>query len=399
MTDSTAIALHSKLSFQIIPVTTAAQQELFLEVPAIVYANDPNWVPPLRSSIASQLAPTNAFFQYGRVQVFIAVETSSASSQPKPLGRIVAAINQRLIDREGENIGLFGYFECIAEFAIAQALLDAAGQWLREQGMVTIRGPIDLSTHNNCLFLVDGFDSPPMVMMPYNPPYYPQFMEQDGWQKAKDAYAYNFPLDVPLPKTFEKAFHFACQAGVSFRPIHTKGEAFEADAIALYHLFNKAFAANWSSTPRTQEEFLEEAKSLQDLVDPDVFPIAEYNGEMIGFWMGLPDYNIALKHVNGKLNWLGILKFLWYRRQINQGRVIAICSLPEYRRKRVSLALIYLGMMGGIKKGKPYRRAELSWVYEDNFPSRKLIEASGGTLYKTYRIYQKTLEDKLRELP
>jgi GNAT superfamily N-acetyltransferase len=395
---SSAIAptLNAAPAFQIIPVTTAAEQALFLDVSAIVYANDPHWVPPLRSSIAQQLAPTNPFFQYGSLQAFIAVETSSTLSSPtlsspKPLGRIVAAVNQRLIDREGENIGLFGYFECIDDYAIAQSLLDTASEWLRSQGMVKIRGPIDLSTHNNCLFLVDGFDTPPMIMMPYNPPYYPQFMEQNGWHKAKDAYAYNFPLNEPLPKEFEKAFHFACQAGVSFRPIHTKGKEFEADAISLYHLFNKAFSGNWSSTPRSQEEFLEEAKSLQDLVDPDVFPVAEYNGEMIGFWMALPDYNIALKHVNGKLNWLGILKFLWYRRQIDQGRVIAICALPEYRRKRVALALIYLGMMGGIKKGKPYQRAELSWVYEDNFPSRKLIETSGGKIYKTYRIYEKAL--------
>ena len=122
-----------------------------------------------------------------------------------------------------------------------------------------------------------------------------------------------------------------------------------------------------------------------------MFPIAEYNGEMIGFWMGLPDYNIPLKHVNGKLNWLGILKFLWHRRHIDQGRVIAICSLPEFRRKMVPLALIYLGMSGGIQKGKPYKRAELSWVYEDNFASRKLIEASGGKIYKTYRMYEKSL--------
>lgn len=380
----------SDLAFQIIPVTTAAEQSLFLDVPEIVYANDRHWVPPLRSSVAKQFASTNPFFQYGTLQAFIAIETQS-TTVAKPLGRIVAAVNRRLIDREGENIGLFGYFECIDDDAIAQSLLDAASQWLRSQGMVKIRGPIDLSTHNNCLFLVDGFDSPPMIMMPYNPPYYPQFMEQNGWHKAKDAYAYNFPLDEPLPKEFEKAYHFACKAGVSFRPIHTKGKDFEADAISLYHLFNKAFSANWSSTPRTQEEFLEEAKSLQDLVDPDVFPVAEYNGEMIGFWMALPDYNIALKHVNGKLNWLGILKFLWYRRQIDQGRVIAICSLPEYRRKRVALALIYLGMMGGIQKGKPYQRAELSWVYEDNFPSRKLIETSGGKICKTYRIYEKAL--------
>lgn len=377
------------LEFQVIPVTTAEEQAQFLDVPTVVYANDPNWVAPLRSDVAKQFQPTNPFFQYGELQQFLAIRTDLP--QPVAIGRIVAAVNRRLIEREGKSIGLFGFFETIPNFAVAQALLKAAGDWLRSQGMTTVRGPIDLSTHNNCLFLVDGFDTPPMVMMPYNPPYYPQFVEQDGWQKAKDAYAYNFPLDRPLPPEFEKGYRIACQSGVTFRPIHTKGEAFERDCISLYHLFTKAFANNWSSTPRTQEEFLEEAKSLQSLVDPDVFPIAEYNGEMIGFWMGLPDYNIPLKQVKGKLNVWGILKFLWYRRQIDQGRVIAICALPEFRRKMVPLGLIYLGMMGGIKKGKPYKRAELSWVYEDNYPSRKLIEASGGTIYKTYRIYEKEL--------
>jgi len=371
---------------------------MFLDVPAIVYANDPNWVPPLRNSIAKQFASTNPFFQYGKLQQFIAVGGYVSGSgdekiqnSERPIGRVVAAINQRLIDREGQNVGLFGFFECVNDFAVAQALLNAACNWLRQQGMTRVRGPIDLSTHNNCLFLVDGFDSPPMIMMPYNPPYYPQFVEQDGWQKAKDAYAYDFRLDKPLPGEFEKAHRIACKSGVTFRPLRTKGEGFEQDCISLYNLFTNAFSDNWSSTPRTQEEFLEEARDLQSLVDPDVFPIAEHNGEMVGFWMGLPDYNIALKHINGNLNWLGILKFLWYRREINQGRVIAICSLPEYRRKMVPLALIYLGMMGGIKKGKPYKRAELSWVYEDNFPSRKLIEASGGKIYKTYRIYEKDL--------
>jgi hypothetical protein len=311
------------------------------------------------------------------------------------VGRIVASINDRLIEREGEKIGLFGYFECIENFEVAQALLQAACQWLKDQGMTRVRGPINLSTHNSCLFLVDGFDSPPMMMMPYNPPYYPKFVEQDGWEKAKDAYAYDFRLDTTLPDEFKKGYDIAVRSGIQFRPIRTKGEGFEQDCISLYKLFTTAFSNNWSSTPRTQEEFLEEARELQTLVDPDVFPIAEYNGEMIGFWMGLPDYNIPLKHVNGKLNVIGILKFLWFRRQIDQGRVIAICSLPEYRRKMVPLGLIYLGMMGGIKKGKPYKRAELSWVYEDNMPSRKLIEASGGKIYKTYRIYEKSLVSDL----
>ncbi|WP_432808170.1 GNAT family N-acetyltransferase [Pantanalinema sp. GBBB05] len=372
---------------QIIPVTTPAEQELFLDVPAIVYANDPNWVPPLRSSVAKQLAPTNPFFQYGKLQQFLAIQKTG--DRATPVGRVVAAVNQRLIDREGEQIGLFGFFECVHDFAVAQALLNAAEQWLREQGMTKGRGPINLSTHNSCLFLVDGFDSPPAFMMPYNPAYYPQFMEQAGWQKAKDAYAYDFRLDKPLLPKFEKAYQVAIKSGITFRPFRTTGDGFQQDCIDLYHLFTKAFANNWSSTPRSQEDFLDEAKDLQSLVDPTLFPIAEANGEMIGFFMCLPDYSLPLKYVNGKLNWLGILKFLWYKRQIHQGRVIAICALPEYRRQMVALALIYLGMQGGIQRG--YQRAELSWVYEDNMPSRKVVEASGGTIYKTYRIYQKEL--------
>lgn len=367
------------------PVRSPEDLERFLDVPQRVYRNDPNWVPPIRSAIASQLGADTPFLTYGTFQAFLAFDHG------QPVGRIVAAVNQRLIEREGQSIGLFGYFECIDDSAIAQALFEAAEQWLREQGIQQVRGPINLSTHNSCLFLVDGFDSPPVMMMPYNPPYYPQLMDTLGWQKAKDAYAYDFRLDHDLAQQFEKGYRIACESGVTFRPLHTKGQDFIEDCKKLYQLFNEAFSQNWSSTPRSLEEFLEEAKSLQSLVDPDVFPVAEHNGKMIGFWMGLPDYNIALKHVGGKLNWLGLLKFLWYRRQIDQGRIIAICALPEYRRKMVAPGLIYLGMQGGIKKGKPYRRAELSWVFEDNYPSRKLIEAAGGKIYKTYRIYEKLL--------
>lgn len=374
---------------QIRPVLSPGDQELFLDVPQLVYANDPNWVPPLRSSVAKSFKPENTFFQYGRLQQFIA--TRMGKSGTEAVGRIVAAVNDRLIEREGQPIGLFGFFECIHDYDVAQGLLNAASDWLRQQGMTTVRGPIDLATHNNCLFLADGFDSPPVIMMPYNPAYYLEFMDRDGWYKAKDAYAYMLELDEGLGNQFKKGYDIAVKSGITFRPIHTKGEAFEKDCISLYNLFTKAFSANWSSTPRTQEEFVEEAKSLQQLVDPDVFPVAEHNGEMVGFWMALPDYNIALKHINGKLDLIGTLKFLWYRRQIDQGRVIAICALPEYRRKLIPLGLIYLGMLGGQKKGKPYKRAELSWVFEDNMPSRKLIEATGAQIYKTYRIYEKSL--------
>jgi GNAT superfamily N-acetyltransferase len=376
---------NSPVTVQIQPVNTLEAAEQFLDVPHLVYANDPNWVPPLRSSIAKQFAPENPFFTYGRLQRFIA-----CTQDGKAVGRIAAIVNDRLVQKEQKAIGLFGYFECIDAADVAMALLEAACEWLREQGMEFVRGPINLSTHNSCLFLVDGFDSPPYVMMPYNPPYYPEFIEQAGWQKAKDAYAYTF-LKSQLTAEYERAYQIALKSGVTFRSLHLKGEGFQKDVIGLYELFTKAFTDNWSSTPRTQEEFIEEAKSLQTLVDPDIFWIAEVQDEMIGFFMALPDYNLALKHVNGKLNWLGILKFLWYRRSIDQVRVIAICVLPEYRRKMVAPALIYTGLQGGIKNKKLYKQAELSWVYEDNILSRRVIEGVNAKISKTYRMYEKPL--------
>ncbi|MTJ51981.1 hypothetical protein FJR38_04500 [Anabaena sp. UHCC 0253] len=370
--------------FKIKPVSTEADIKTFLDVPNKVYQNDPNWVQPLRSSISKQLAPNNSFIEYGKFQQFIAISNNSG----EPLGRIVAAINYRLIEKENQQIGLFGYFECIPDFAITESLLNSAFEWLKAEGINKVRGPIDLSTHNNCLLLVDGFNTPPMMMMPYHPAYYHQFLEKYGFVKEKDAYAYDFDVCKPLDDKFARAYKIALQSGITFRPLHTKGEEFLEDARKLYHLFTTAFANNWSSTSRTEAEFLEEAKDLQQLADPDIFHIAEDKGEMIGFFMGLPNYNIALKQVNGQLNWLGILKFLWYRRKINQARIIAIASLPEYRRQMVSLALVYLGMQGGTRR---YKTAELSWVWEDNYPSRKIIEAAGGKIYKTYRIYEKEI--------
>ena len=376
-------------TFDIRSVTTDEDLELFLDVPQHVYVDDANWVPPIRSSIAKEFSPSNTFFEYGTLQQFIAVRTTDGHTQP--IGRIVAAVNQRLIEREGVSVGLVGYFECIDDFELAQALFHAACDWLRSRDMTIARGPIDLSTHNRCLCLIDGFDTPPTVMMSYNPPYYPQFFEQNGWSKAKDAYTYMIDVSGELPEQYEKGYRIACKSGVQFRRINVKGEAFWADVKAIYDLFTQAFTNNYSSSARTLEEFLEEAKELKDLIDPDIFWIAEYDGKMVGFFMALPDYNMALKHVNGKLDFWGILKFLWFRRQIDQARILVICALPEYRRRMVPIGLIYLAMKHGAMKNKPYRRTDMGYVYEDNFPSRRVIETAGSQIDKTYRIYEKAL--------
>ena len=372
----------SSTTLTIQAVTSPATKEQFLKVPWRVYQNDPNWVPALKSDVAQQLSPENPFGNYGKFQGFIAF-----NEKKEAVGRIVAAIDDRLIAKEELNVGLFGFFECLEEQKVASALFEAAENWLRQQGITLMRGPIDLSTHNNCLWLVEGFDSPPRVMMPYNRAYYERFFLAHGGTIAKEAYAYTLPLNQGLNEKFERAYRIACRSGITFRPLQTKDSEFQSDVSHLYDLFQKSFSESWSSTPRTEEEFMAQARSLQDLVDPDIFPIAEDNGKMVGFFMALPDYNIPLKQVNGKLNWWGILKFLWYRRQINRVRVIVICCLPEYRRKMVPLALIY----AAFRQRKSYQEAELSWVYESNASSRRLIEETGATIYKTYRMYEKQL--------
>lgn len=382
MTSTSSASAPPALTIQ--PVGSDDDLQQFLDVPQEIYGGDPNWVPPLRSDIAKQLGADGAFRAYGKLQGFIAKRGDAL------VGRIVASVNQRLIEREESAIGLFGYFECIDDEAVATELFDAAAEWLRSQGMMRIRGPIDLSTHNNCQMLIDGFEEPPMVMMPYNPPHYPTLWESYGFTKAKDAYAYRFePHD--MAEQFEKAYKIATKSGVTFRPIATKGEDFERDVRSLYRLFTETFANNWSSTPRTEDEFFEEAKSLQSLVDPDLFPIAEIDGEMVGFFMALPDYNEVLKRVNGKLDFIGILKFLWFRRTIERVRVLAFAALPEHRRKLIPLAMVHLAFQGGTKKNKRYTWAELGWVYEDNMSSRKIVEKAGGKIYKSYRIYEKSL--------
>ncbi|MEM6502119.1 MAG: hypothetical protein AAF685_09810 [Cyanobacteria bacterium P01_C01_bin.89] len=382
MTSTSSAIAPPALTIQ--PVGSDDDLQQFLDVPQKIYGGDPNWVPPLRSDVAKQLGADGAFRAYGKLQGFIAKRGDAL------VGRIVASVNQRLVEREESAIGLFGYFECIDDEAVATGLFEAAAEWLRSQGMMRIRGPIDLSTHNNCQMLIDGFEEPPMVMMPYNPPHYPTLWESYGFTKAKDAYAYRFePHD--MAEQFEKAYKIATKSGVTFRPIATKGEDFERDVRSLYRLFTETFANNWSSTPRTEDEFFEEAKSLQSLVDPDLFPIAEIDGEMVGFFMALPDYNEVLKRVNGKLDFIGILKFLWFRRSIERVRVLAFAALPEHRRKLIPLAMVHLAFQGGTKKNKRYTWAELGWVYEDNMSSRKIVEKAGGKIYKSYRIYEKSL--------
>jgi hypothetical protein len=376
---------------KVITVTTFQEEQAFLDLPKDIYQDNPNWVPPLRSSVSENFAPSNPFFEYGELERFLAVRNNQV------VGRIVSAINRRLIDVEKRNVGLFGFFECVEDLAVAEALLKTAQHWLQKRNMELVCGPINLSTDRLCLFLVDNFDLPPMFNTSYNPPYYPKFLEQLGWYKAKDAVGYIMDLDIAPSTTLERGYEIARKSGLSFRRIKTDPKHYPEECRLIHRLSIDSYAGRkqgWGYTPPTEAEFLRDTDKLRTLLNPDGVWIAEDpsdNNQMVGVVVGIPDYNMVLRHLNGNLNWWSKVKFSWYRRKINQARVILIASLPKYRSKMVSLALIYLVLTEGGQRGTRYRQAELSWVWEDNLPSRKLIEASGGKVYKTYRLYEKSL--------
>ncbi|PSL20536.1 GNAT family N-acetyltransferase [Shimia abyssi] len=378
------------MAFQIRTVTRDQELKVFERVAFEVYRNDPNWVPPLPGTVRGQLGPESKFIKYGRFQAFWAEDVKG-----RLLGRIVASVNDRLNEKEGQVIGSFGYFECINDSGVSDSLFDAATAWLIEQGCEVARGPIDLVTHVGGLTLVEGFDTPPMFRMPYNPDYYPALIERAGWRRARDAFAFDYPME-PLRRVFERSYEAAKKAGITFRSVHTKGEAMRRDLRSIHRIFSESFEENWSATERDAAEFVDEAAQMRHIIDRRIFPVAELNGEMVGFWMGLPNINAALIRSKGWPAPLVYAHLLWQRRKLDTARVLVVAVLPEFQKQHygVALSLIYLGMTGGASGRLPYRRAELSWVWENNKSSLGLIRASGGQQYKTYRMYERALTPK-----
>jgi GNAT superfamily N-acetyltransferase len=381
------------------PVVSRADEKRFFDLPRRVYSRDRNWVEPLRGELAAKLAPDGPFSQHGKLQRFIA-SVSGNDGREKTVGRIVAGVD---FNQTGDDakVGLIGFFECVQNFAVAQALFNSACNWLKAQGMTTARNSIARSDSGERLFyeqliLVDGFASPPMLMTPYNPPYYPEYFERAGWTKFKDAYAYRLDLQKGLPKTYEatlsKGYRSAVEAGINFRPINVRGKDFERDCEAIYDL---AFEQLNFEGPH-REEFLEEIKILKTpLGVPDACILAEdktRDNKVVGVALCMPDYNILLRQLRGSYNPLGLLRALRYLRRVDQGRGVLIGSLPEYRRQGVPMALYYRAMkLTTLREFCHYKSFELSWLFDDNFAAQMLAEVSGAQIYKTYRIYEKIL--------
>ena len=363
------------------PVSSRREQKQFLELPWKLYQGDEFWVPPLRVHQRQMVNyRKHPFYQDAEIQTFLALRGGETC------GRIAAIVNHAHNRRHDEQRGFFGFFESTDDKQVAHGLFDVARQWLGERGMTSIRGPANPSLNYECGLLIDGFEDSPFFMMTYNPPFYQQLVEEYGFEKSQDLYAYLGHVSQ-LDTLDEKLVFITRKAkeefNVDIRPISRKH--FNRDVRVFLDIYNSSMAGTWGFVPLSEAEIQEQASSLRYLIEPELALMAEVEGKPIGAVFGLLDYNTRIKEIDGKLLPFGFLKLLRKRDQIKRFRMISTNVVPEYQRWGIGLVLL----AGLIPKVLAWglEDAEFSWVLETNNLSRKSLEKGGTKRSKTYRIY------------
>jgi GNAT superfamily N-acetyltransferase len=372
-------------AIEVRPVSGRAELERFLRLPWRIYEGDPHWVPPLLSDVRAALDPArHPFHRHAEVQTFVAWRGRDA------VGRIAAVVNRVHNEFHGETTGFFGLFESLDDQGVADTLLMTAEKWLRERGMTSVQGPMNLSTNEEISspgVLIDGFHRPPVIMMSHAPPYYGTLLERAGYAGVKDLLSYW--IDVPEPPArLRNAYDRLVAAGeVKVRSLDMR--RFDDEVATIQRVYNSAWERNWGFVPMTPEEIAHMAKQLKPVANPDICAIAEVDGEAVGFALALPDYNMALRHVNGRLFPLGIFKLLWHRRRIDAARTLTLGVTPGYRGRGLNALLVTHINLAANRSG--IWRGECSWILEDNWEMRRILEKAGAVADKTYRVYQKSL--------
>lgn len=367
----------------VVPVRERWSRARFIGLPWEIYADDEAWVPPLRSDVRKLMDPAHPFQQHAETEFFLAVDEAGDA-----VGRIAAVVNALYNEFHESRTGFIGLFESIDDTAVATALLDRAGEWLRERGMTEAMGPFNLSTNDELYspgILLDSFDKPPVLLMAHNPPYYRRLFEDAGWEKRKDLLSYWLEEESAPPERLVRGMERLADRVDGLVVRQLRMDELDQEVERIKEVYNAAWERNWGFTPLTEAEIAHLASDLKPIVDTRYALIAEVHGEPVGFALALPDYNQALRHVNGRLFPFGILKLLWYRRKIDRVRVLTLGLKPRYLRKGID-ALFYLKIFqNGLAAGM--HRAEAAWILEDNWGMRRGLERMGGYVYKTYRVY------------
>jgi GNAT superfamily N-acetyltransferase len=374
------------LSINIREIKPGESVKPFIDLAWTLNQHDPNWIPPLRMTMATVLdRKKHPFHAHAEVAYFL------AERRGRPVGRIAAVVNRRHNEFHEEKTGFFGFFEAEESEETARALVESAADWLRARGMERMRGPTNFSTNEEASspgVLIEGFDTPPMMQMSHNPAYYAWLLEKTGLEKAKDVVAIWLEGKDP-PERIVRGYERTLQRhDVNIRPLNLK--RFKEEIDLFKELYNASWSRNWGFVPMTDAEFDHLAKEFRPVVDPELCLVAEIGGEAVGFSLTLPNLNEAIRHIpSGRLLPFGIFKLLWHKRKIRGVRVITLGFKPAYQHLGLGPALYLRTWQTGIRKG--YVEGEASWILEDNHEMVRMLERMGGTTYRRYRIYDRTL--------
>lgn len=366
---------------KIVTAKTKSDVKKFLKFAWEIYKDDPYWVPPLMMDKMKILnKEKNPFFKNADMELYMAYRDG------KMVGRIAAIKNDMHNKYHNDKVGFFGFFECINDQEVANKLFDTAKQWLKERGLTEMRGPANPSSNDEYGMLIEGFDDEPRIMMTYNPRYYLDLVDNYGFYKAKDLYAWSIDYGkVSKAAKISRVAEIAKKrTGIKISQINLKD--FKGELEKVKYVYNKAWAPNWGFVPMTDEEIDVMAKELKPLVEPSLVLFGEIKGETVGFSLVMPDYNYIIKKLNGKLFPFGFLKFFTEKRKIKWARIITLGIIPEYQRKGLD-AVFYDQIIKnagkiGIEKG------EASWILEDNDMMNRAAKDMLAELYKKYRIYE-----------
>lgn len=360
----------------------------FIKLPWRIYRDSDgyceNWVPPLLTEERAQLdSKKNAFFRHAKAHHFLAWRG------PQPVGRVSAIVDRHYTSHYQTQTGFFGFFETFDDQEVADLLLNTAESSLQQEGMEHVIGPVNLSVNHVLGMLVSPFDRPPAIQMAYNPPYYPRLLENAGFRKWKDLFSYEMETTLRLSEKIERVSNIARKRNrVTIWEYDLKRD-WDRLIDSVREIYNDAWSNNWGFVPWTREEFHQLGKQLKPFLDPNIAIVACIDGEPVGFILGLPDMNQALIELNGRLLPIGIFKLLRAKRRIHHIRVPAMGVRTAHHNKGIDGILI----QEIYRRGEPagYTSGEFSWILEDNYNLRNLLEAWGTRLTKTYRIYGRSL--------
>ena len=359
----------------------------FLDVVSYIYAQDAQYVRALDFELKDRLSKKNPFFLHAEGAAFVAYRNG------RPVGRCTAQIDREHLAKYKDDAGFFGFFDTIDDPEVARALLDAAARWLKERGMKLIRGPLSLCINEELGCLVDGFDTPPMILMPHARTYQGGLIEQAGLPKLKDFYAWKYvPGEVPK-RARKAADEVAALPEITYRQVDPRN--MERDVHIFMEIFNDAWSDNWGSVPLTEAELAKMASDMKLLMIPELTMLVSVDGEPSGIAIALPNLNAMIKDFDGALNPITVAKLLW-RLKVqgpDQARLVILGIRKKLRhvRKYAGLSAFMYVKLNDTGQRLGIRWGELSWTLEDNGPMNAGIRMMGGKVYKTYRMYQKGL--------